>query len=233
MTLSPSPLGPNLWVGDDVRIGEDVELGVNVVLHDGAVLEDGCAVDHGAVIGKPPRLGPHSRTAALAPAGPEPTVVGAGAAVGCGAVVCAGARLEARAVVGNQALIRERAVVGPESVVGLGCSIGIDVRIGARVRMMGGALVGWATTIEDDVFVGPSFSVLEDRSAGRWAPGDEPFPHAALRRGCRIGGSVILLAGTEIGEAAFVAAGSLVTRDVPAGMLAIGAPARVRGPAPA
>ena len=55
---------------------------------------------------------------------------------------------------------------------------------------------------------------------------------ATLRRGCRIGAGAVLLPGIEVGEEAFVAAGAVVTSDVPAGALVMGVPARVAGEAP-
>jgi UDP-2-acetamido-3-amino-2,3-dideoxy-glucuronate N-acetyltransferase len=48
-----------------------------------------------------------------------------------------------------------------------------------------------------------------------------------LRRACRVGGGAVLLPGVEVGEEAFVAAGALVTRDVPARTLVMGVPARI------
>jgi acetyltransferase-like isoleucine patch superfamily enzyme len=50
---------------------------------------------------------------------------------------------------------------------------------------------------------------------------------ATLRRACRIGGGAVLTPGVEVGEEAFVAAGAVVTRDVPARAVMIGVPARV------
>ena len=61
----------------------------------------------------------------------------------------------------------------------------------------------------------------------------EPPRHGpTLRRACRVGGGVVLLPGVTIGEEAFVAAGAVVTRDVPAGSIAMGVPARVVGRVP-
>ena len=65
-----------------------------------------------------------------------------------------------------------------------------------------------------------------DDAMGRLAPGT-PLRGAILRRACRIGGGAVLTPGVEIGEEAFVAAGSVVTRDVPARAVVMGVPARV------
>jgi acetyltransferase-like isoleucine patch superfamily enzyme len=56
---------------------------------------------------------------------------------------------------------------------------------------------------------------------------DHELRGATLRRACRIGGGSVLVPGVEVGEEAFVAAGALVTRDVPARAVVMGAPARV------
>jgi UDP-2-acetamido-3-amino-2,3-dideoxy-glucuronate N-acetyltransferase len=56
---------------------------------------------------------------------------------------------------------------------------------------------------------------------------DYPIEGALLRRACRIGGGAVLTPGTEIGEEAFVAAGAVVVRDVPARAVVMGVPARV------
>jgi UDP-2-acetamido-3-amino-2,3-dideoxy-glucuronate N-acetyltransferase len=67
--------------------------------------------------------------------------------------------------------------------------------------------------------------LTNDPTAGR--RGGEELRGAVLRRACRIGGGAVLLPGVEVGEEAFVGAGAVVTRDVPARMVAFGVPARV------
>ena len=82
--------------------------------------------------------------------------------------------------------------------------------------------------------IGSVFGVVltNDSTMSRHGP-EYVLEGAVLRRACRIGGGAILLPGVVVGEEAFVAAGAVVTRDVPAGALAMGVPARVAGDAPA
>jgi UDP-2-acetamido-3-amino-2,3-dideoxy-glucuronate N-acetyltransferase len=113
-------------------------------------------------------------------------------------------------------------------VVGRGASVENDVRIGARVRMQTGAYVTAWSVVEDDVFIAPGVIFTNDPTAGR-RPADVELRGPTLRSGCRIGAGAVLLPGVEIGADAFVAAGAVVTRDVPAGALVMGVPARVIG----
>lgn len=220
--LRPSDRAPGLLLGEGVELPDSVELGGNVVIHAGTVLGEGVRVQDGVVLGKPPALGRHSKASREAP---PPLVVGAGALVAAGAVVAAGARLEKGAFVGDQAHVRERALVGAETVVGRGSAVDNDVTIGDRVKIQTGCYITAFSVVEDDVFVAPGVVTTNDRTAGRHGR-DEPNRGCLLRRACRIGARVVLLPAVEVGEEAFVGAGSVVTRDVPARAVVIGVPAR-------
>jgi acetyltransferase-like isoleucine patch superfamily enzyme len=80
--------------------------------------------------------------------------------------------------------------------------------------------------VEDDVFVGPCAMTTNDDTMNRHGDG-HALRGATLRRACRIGGGAVLTPGVEVGEEAFVAAGAVVTHDVPARAVAMGVPARV------
>jgi len=97
------------------------------------------------------------------------------------------------------------------------------------VKVQTMAIVVSGSLVEDDVFVGPTVTSMNDPSAGRTRP---ELRGIALRRACRVGGGSALLPGVEVGEDALVGAGSVVTRDVPAGAVAMGVPARVVGAVP-
>jgi acetyltransferase-like isoleucine patch superfamily enzyme len=128
--------------------------------------------------------------------------------------------------VGDQAYVRERAVLGDGSVVGRGTAVDNDVRIGARVRVQTDVYLTAHSEIDDDVFVGPGVLTTNDSTMARHGP-DHAIVGARLRRACRVGGAAVLVPGVEVGEEAFVAAGAVVTRDVPARAVVMGVPARV------
>jgi acetyltransferase-like isoleucine patch superfamily enzyme len=214
---SPGPL-----LGEGVAVGEGVSFGAYVVVHAGTAIGDGCAIEDHAVLGKRPRLARHSGARGEVRA----LELGARVSVGAGAVVFAGASVGADAILGDQTFVRERAWIGEGSVIGRGSVVDNDVVIGARVRVQTNVYLTAFTLIEDDVFVGPGAITTNDDTMARH--GDEtPVRGATLRRACRVGGGAVLTPGVEIGEEAFVAAGAVVTRDVPARAVVMGVPARV------
>jgi len=217
---------PGLVLGEGVVLPDDVELGAHVVIHAGVELGPGCVIEDGAVVGKPPKVGAASRSPRDA-AGP--TRLGPGAVVSAGAVVLAGTALGARTVVAVNAFVREQTVLGEDCLVGTGAVVGRGVRAGDRLRLQTNAILVSGSVVEDDVFIGPGVNSMNDNSAGRLRP---ELRGITLRRGCRIGGGVDLLPGVEVGEDALVAAGSVVTKDIPAYAVAMGVPARVAGEVP-
>jgi len=217
-----SPTGSEPLLGPDVSVGQDVHFGAYVVVHEGTVIGDGCTIEDHAVLGKRPRLAPISE-AAGAIVGLE---LGAGASVGVGAVVFAGARIGAGAILGDQTFIRERSEIGAGSVIGRGSVVDNDVIVGTRVRVQTNVYLTAFSVVEDDVFVGPCAMTTNDDTMARHGP-ETPMRGATLRRACRIGGGVVLTPGVDVGEEAFVAAGAVVTRDVPARAVVMGVPATV------
>ncbi len=112
------------------------------------------------------------------------------------------------------------------SVIGRGSVVDNDVVVGARVKVQTSVYLTAFTEIEDDVFVGPGATTTNDDTMARHGE-ETPLRGATLRRACRVGGGTVLTPGVEIGEEAFIAAGAVVTRDVPARAVAMGVPARV------
>jgi UDP-2-acetamido-3-amino-2,3-dideoxy-glucuronate N-acetyltransferase len=136
----------------------------------------------------------------------------------------------------DQVRIREGAVLGAECIVGRGAYIDAGVRIGDRVKIQNDALLYHGCTVESGVFIGPGAILTNDRfprattADGSLATSDDwEVSEIRLGRGCSIGAGAIVVAGHDVGPFALVAAGAVVTREVPAHGLAAGNPARVVG----
>ena len=135
--------------------------------------------------------------------------------------------------VGPRTRVWAFAHVMPGAIVGADCNIGdhafieTGARIGDRVILKNNALVWDKVTLEDDVFVGPNAVFTNDfipRVVFKNPP--EKFLPTLVRRGASIGANATIVCGVTIGEQAFVAAGAVVVRDVPAHAVVAGNPAR-------
>jgi acetyltransferase-like isoleucine patch superfamily enzyme len=125
-----------------------------------------------------------------------------------------------------------------------GCAIGDDSRVGAFVEIQKGVTIGArckisshtficeGVTIEDDAFVGHGVVFINDLDPRATANGrpqtEEDWKVIPTRvcRGASIGSGAVILAGVTVGEGALVGAGAVVTKDVPAGAVVAGNPAR-------
>jgi acetyltransferase-like isoleucine patch superfamily enzyme len=152
-------------------------------------------------------------------------LIGDGTVIGGNVVIHAGVRIGERCLLGDGAQIRDRASIGAATTIGSGVSVDPEVEVGERVSVQRGCYLAIGSRLEDDVFVGPGVVITNDDTMGRHAPGHE-LRGATLRRACRVGGGVVLCPGVEVGEEAFVAAGAVVTADVPSRAVVMGVPAR-------
>jgi len=124
--------------------------------------------------------------------------------------------------------------IGDETSIGTFVEIQKGAKIGARCKIQSHSFICEGVTIEDEVFVGHNVSFINDlypratAESGRvQTDQDWNVMPTLVKRGAAIGTGAVLLGGITIGEAAVVGAGSVVTRDVPAGAVVAGNPARV------
>jgi acetyltransferase-like isoleucine patch superfamily enzyme len=199
------------------------EIAETAIVFPGTVIGDGCKILDYAVVGKQPTLSPRS-TAKREEL--PPLVLGPGTVVSTGAIVFAGTTIGEGGVVGDQACIRERCTLGDDVVVGRGSLVENDTAIGDRTKIQADAYVTAYSTLEEDVFIAPCVVTTNDNFMGRTEKRHALRKGPTIRRGARIGGGAVLLPGIEIGEEAFVGAGAVVLRDVPARALMVGNPAR-------
>jgi acetyltransferase-like isoleucine patch superfamily enzyme len=216
--------GKNAVVMDGVEIGSGCQIGHNVVIHSGSKIGAGVRIDDNTVIGKLPMKAAFS---VLKPSDkPGPAVIGENCLIGAGVVIYAGCTLGVKILVADQASIREDVTVGNCTIVGRGVAIENHTSVGSYVKLETGSYITAHSVVEDGCFIAPMTCTTNDNFMGRT---EERFKHtkgAHIKRGGRIGANSTILPGLVVGEDGVVAAGSVVTRDVPAYKTVLGAPAK-------
>lgn len=124
---------------------------------------------------------------------------------------------------GHNTLIREKTRIGDRTAIGTATVIDGNTTIGNDVSLQTMVYIPTNTTIGDHVFIGPNAVLTNDRY-----PPSGSLEGPVVKTGAAIGANATILPGVCIGEGAFVAAGSVVTRDVPDHMMAVGTPARMK-----
>jgi UDP-2-acetamido-3-amino-2,3-dideoxy-glucuronate N-acetyltransferase len=145
------------------------------------------------------------------------------ACVDDGAVIGAGTKVWHFAHVIKGARIGERCILGQNVNVDGGAVIGNNVKVQNNVSVYTGAV------IEDDVFLGPSCVLTNVTNPRSQVNRHALYEKTVFKRGCTIGANATIVCGTTVGRYAFVAAGSVVTQDVPDYATVMGNPARQRG----
>lgn len=152
--------------------------------------------------------------------------IGDGALVRSGTVLYLGSTIGVRFQTGHNVVVREENRLGDDVSVWSNSVIDCGCLIGHRVKIHTGVYLAQYTVLEDDVFLAPGVTVTNDIHPG-CPESSRCMRGPTLRRGAQIGGNVTLLPFVIVGERALIGAGSVVTRDVPAGMVAYGNPARI------
>lgn len=119
--------------------------------------------------------------------------------------------------------------IGKGCVLGQNVMIGNDVRIGNQVKIQNNVAVYTGVEIEDDVFLGPSCVLTNVSNPRSQIKRHSLYEKTRIRRGATIGANATIVCGVTLGRYAFIAAGAVVTKDVPDYGLIMGTPGRQAG----
>ena len=145
------------------------------------------------------------------------------------------AKVEDGAVVGEGSNIWHFSHVMPKVLIGIKCNVGQnvfianDVQIGNNVKIQNNVSLYTGVTCEDDVFLGPSMvftNVINPRSG---VNRKDEYLKTTVKKGASIGANATIVCGNDIGRYAFIAAGAIITKEVPDYALIIGAPGKIVG----
>lgn len=185
----------------DSRIRADLRIG------------NGLVADDDVILGYPPS-GQVAQTLVL---GPE-------ARLRSGTVIYAGAEIGSDFETGHHVIVREGTRIGDQVSVWSNTIVDYGCVIGSRVKIHCNCYIAQYTELEDDAFLAPGVTIANDLFPGR-ARSASAMAGPLIRAGAQIGVNVTILPYVTIGEGAIVGSGSVVTKDIPAGMVAYGNPA--------
>lgn len=218
-------IGPNVVLGTGCRIGH------HTVIHGDTVVGNDVRIDDHAVLGKLPMRAANSATTKELDL--PPLSIGDVCIVGTGAVLYRGARVDAKVLMADLCTIRENVSIGRGTIVGRGVTVENFCSIGRFCKLESECYITAYSELEDRVFVAPGVVTSNDNFVGRTAERFKHFKGVVVRKGGRIGAGTVLLPGIVVGEDALVAAGSVVTHDVPPRTIVRGGPAVVWRDVPA
>lgn len=186
-------------------------------LYNGAMLGDGSIVEDWCVIGIAARGQGENELK---------TVIGPDAHIRSHTVIYAGNRIGSDFQTGNKVNIRELNVIGDSVSIGTLSVIEHHVHIGNNVRIHSQVFIPEYSVLEDNAWIGPN--VVLTNAKYPLSPGvKENLNGPIIKRGAKLGANSTILPGVIVGEGALVGAGAVVVKDVPAGCVVAGNPARV------
>jgi len=143
------------------------------------------------------------------------------------AEVSAQAKIGAGTKIWHQAQVRENAQIGKNCVLAKGSYVDFGVKLGNNVKVENGVSVFHGVTVEDDVILAPNATFTNDLYPRAFVGGFKVYP-TLVKKGASIGANATIICGTTIGSYAMVAAGAVVTNNIPDYGLVMGNPARLK-----
>ncbi|ERI90764.1 bacterial transferase hexapeptide repeat protein [Clostridiales bacterium oral taxon 876 str. F0540] len=226
-----SKVGANVSIGkfsvieENVEIGENCVIGHNVVIRKGTKIGHNVRIDDNTVIGKEPMRAVNSIFKSEEKQ--LPAEIGDGCLIGAGVIIYCGCIIGEKTLVADLSTIRENVTIGSKTIVGRGVAIENFSEIGSSCKLETNAYITAYSKLEDYVFIAPGVVTSNDNFAARSKERFGKFKGVTIKKGGRIGAQATILPGKVINEEGFVAAGSVVTKDVESKKVVAGNPAKL------
>lgn len=223
-------------IGDNVNIMEfavirsGVRIGDNVTIHPFVVIESGAEIGNNVEIFPGSYIGKVPKGAALArqPEFEQWVKIGHGCSIGPHAVIYYEVKIGENTLIGDGASIREKCEVGSNCILSRYVTVNYASTIGNNTKIMDSTHITGKCRVGDNVFISLLVGSTNDNAIGKLGYEEDRVVGPTIKDGAAIGVGAMLMPAITIHENAVVGAGSVVTRDVPAGAVVMGSPAVVR-----
>lgn len=222
---SSTRMGEFCVIGENVEIGSGCVIGHHVIIHDDTVIGSNIRIDDHSVIGKLPMKAANS--AVTKDHDLKPCTISDNGIIGAGVIIYRGSEIGQKVLIADLATIREDVKIGDFTIVGRGVAVENYCNVGRYVKLETNVYITAYSDIEDRAFIAPCVATSNDNYAGRSEERFKHFKGVIVKKGGRIGVNATILPGKIIGEDSLVAAGALVTKDVPPKKIVSGVKAKV------
>lgn len=217
-------LGINVIISAGVKLGKGCQIGHNVVIHKNTIIGDSVRIDDNTIIGKMPMRSPRSIFGEAKSY--EPANIGNNCLIGANVIIYVQAKIGEKNLIADLATIRENTNIGDYNIIGRNVTIENFVTLGSRNKIETNSYITAYSELGDYCFIAPCVSTSNDNFMGRDKERFNHFKGVVVQSGGRIGVNATILPGKVIEEDAVVAAGTVVTKDVPKQEIWAGNPAR-------
>jgi acetyltransferase-like isoleucine patch superfamily enzyme len=223
-------IGENEKIMEFAVIRPGVRLGNNVIIHPGVVIESGVVIGDNVEIFPGSYIGKIPKGAALArqPEYRKYVEIKANCSIGPHAVIYYDVEIGENTLIGDGASVREQCRIGSDCILSRYVTVNYASTIGNHTKIMDSTHITGKCTIGDNVFISLCVGSTNDNAIGKLGYEEERVQGPTIEDGVAVGAGAMLMPGITIHANAVVGAGSVVTKDVPAGAVVMGSPAIVK-----
>jgi len=221
-------IGKNVILTGNIKIGNNCKIGNNVFLNsvsidDDTIIQDNSIIGYDTITGHYYDKNQSNQSNSNSK---YRVIIGKSVLIRSGVAIYLDVQIANNCWINHNAIIRENVNISDDSTIGSNTICENNVSIGKRCVIHNNTMICAETLIESFVFIGPGVSFTNNSPIGHLRDIPSTIRGAKLRLGCAIGGGATICPGVEIGNEAIIAAGSIVTKDIPSRIIVAGNPAK-------